>query len=459
MIRRLPVFFFFILSLPALAQWDDTDLLTPEFHAGRREALRVLLPENSVAVFFANPIRNRNNDVDFQYSQHPDFYYLTGCTEPDAVFVLFKEPRNLDGKEVKEVLFVRERDPKSELWTGKRLGAEGAKARLGFAAAYTTNDWKDFGINWSSFKGIFVRYPDLPNDTRGSQTDLADLVKQFKGIMEKSGIEPKTSAIHGYMARLREVKLPEEIVLLQKAMDITIEGFKEMIARVQPGMKEYEAQAFIEFHAKKNGAEYMGYPSICGGGENACILHYTHNRKPLKGEELLLVDMGAEYHGYTADITRTVPVDGRFSPEERAIYELVLAAQDSGIAACRSGADFRASHRAAYAVIADGLVKLGIVKTGADAGNYFMHGTSHYLGLDVHDAGTYGPLVPGVVMTVEPGIYIAEGSPCDRKWWNIGVRIEDDILVTTNDPVNMTKALPRSADELEKMMAGKPAND
>lgn len=459
MIRRLPVFFFFILSLPALAQWDDTDLLTPEFHAGRREALRVLLPEKSVAVFFANPIRNRNNDVDFQYSQHPDFYYLTGCTEPDAVFVLFKEPRNLDGKEVKEVLFVRERDPKSELWTGKRLGVEGAKSRLGFNAAYTTNEWKDFGINWVSFKEIFVRYPDLPNDSRGSETDLADLMKQFKASMEKSGLEPKTSAIHGYMARLREVKLPEELVLLQKAVDITIDGFKEMISKVKPGMKEFEAQAFVEFHAKKNGAEYMGYPSICGGGENACVLHYTHNRKPLKAEELLLVDMGAEYHGYTADITRTIPVDGKFSTEEKAVYELVLAAQDSGIAACRKGADFRASHRAAYKVISEGLVALGIVSSATDAGRYFMHGTSHYLGLDVHDAGTYGPLLPGVVMTVEPGIYIAEGSPCDRKWWNIGVRIEDDILVTSGDPVNMSKALPRAVEELEKMMQKYSSNN
>jgi Xaa-Pro aminopeptidase len=452
MLSRLPVFFFLLLSLPLYAQWDDTDLLPPSFHKGRRDALRALLPEKSVAVFFANPVRNRNNDVDFQYSQHPDFYYLTGCTEPDAVFVLLKEPRNIDGKMVNDLLFVRERDPKSELWTGKRLGAEGATARLGIEASYTTNNWKDFGLNWASFDQIFVRYPELPNDSRSSTTDLADLVKQFKGVMEQSRLEPKTSAIHGYMARLREVKLPEEIVLLQKAMDITIDGFKDMIARIQPGMKEYEAQAVIEYHAKKNGAEFMGYPSICGGGENACVLHYTHNRKPLKGEELLLVDMGAEYHGYTADITRTVPVDGKFSEEERAIYQVVLSAQEAGIAACRQGADFRASHRAAYDVIAKGLMDLGIVASTSDAGKYFMHGTSHYLGLDVHDAGTYGPLLPGVVMTVEPGIYIAEGSPCDRKWWNIGIRIEDDILVTTSDPVVMTKSLPRSVDELEKLM-------
>lgn len=453
--RRLPVFFFICWSLPVLAQWDDTDLLSPAFHANRREALRDLLPEKSAAVFFANPVRNRNNDVDFQYCQHPDFYYLTGCTEPDAVLVLFKEARNIDGASVKEILFVQAREPEEEIWTGKRLGTEGGRSRLGIAAAYTTDRWKDFGINWGAFQTVFTRYPNQPNDTRSSETDLADLVKYYRLTLEQAGVEPNTTALSGYMARLREVKLPEELVLLRKAIDITIEGFKDMIAQIKPGMKEYEAQAVVEYHSKKNGAEYMGYPSICGGGENACVLHYTHNRKPLKGEDLLLVDMGAEYHGYTADITRTLPVDGTFSTEEATIYRLVLAAQEAGIAACRKGADFRASHRAAYQVVAKGLLELGIIKEEPEAENYFMHGTSHYLGLDVHDAGTYGPLQSGVVMTVEPGIYIAEGSPCDRKWWRIGVRIEDDILVTEAAPVNLSEALPRSIESLELMMLKK----
>lgn len=455
MIRRLPVFFFLLWSLPLLAQWDDTDLLSPAFHANRREALRALMPEKSAAVFFANPVRNRNNDVDFQYAQHPDFYYLTGCTEPDAVLVIFKEARNIDGTMVKEILFVQAREPQEEIWTGKRLGTTGVRARLGISAAYTTDRWKDFGINWGAFQTVFARYPDQPNDTRSSETDLADLVKYYRATLEQAAVEPNTTALSGYMARLREVKLPEEIALLQKAIDITIAGFLDMIEQVKPGMKEYEAQAVVEYHSKKNGAEYMGYPSICGGGENSCVLHYTHNRKPLKGEDLLLVDMGAEYHGYTADITRTIPVDGTFSNEEAIIYRLVLAAQEKGIAACRTGADFRASHRAAYEVIAKGLMELGIIKEEAEAKNYFMHGTSHYLGLDVHDAGTYGPLQPGVVMTVEPGIYIAEGSPCDRKWWRIGVRIEDDILVTEDRPVILTEALPRSSEVLELMMKKK----
>ena len=459
MIRRLPVLFLCLLSLTGKAQWDDTDRLSYEFHRGRREALRALLPDKSAAIFFANPVRNRNNDVDFQYAQHPDFYYLTGCNEPDAVFVLFKEPRMIDGLSTSELLFVQDRDPKAEIWTGRRLGVEGAKSQLRILSVYTGIQWKDFGVNWSSLDEIFVHYPEHPNDTKKGEADLADLVGYCKEAMAKAKKEPNTSALHGYMARLREVKTAEEVSLLQKAMDVSIEGFINMMQKAKPGMKEFEAQAEVEYAARKSGAEYMGYPSICGGGENSCVLHYTFNRKPLDGSELLLADMGAEYHGYTADITRTFPVDGTFSEEQKAIYNLVFDAQNAGIAACRKGADFRASHKAAMEVVAKGLVQLGIISSEADANKYFMHGTSHYLGLDVHDPGTYGPLKPGVVMTVEPGIYIPSGSPCDKKWWGIGVRIEDDILVTDGEPFIMTGALPRSPEAIEAIMRfGKPRN-
>ncbi len=452
MIRRLPVLFFCLFSIAAMAQGGDTDLLSKEFHRGRREALRSLLPEKSAAVFFANPVRNRNNDVDFQYAQRPDFFYLSGLTEPNAVLVIFKEPRNFDGVITDELLFVQRRDPKAELWTGKRLGVEGAKSILGFQVVYNAIEWKEFGINWQSLKDVFVEYPDKPNSSKSEEDDLSDLVSYLNTSLERAGKEANTNGILGYMARLREVKSPEEIKLLQKAMDVSIEGFISLMKSARPGMKEFEAQAEVEYHAKKNGAEYMGYPSICGGGANGCVLHYTNNRKTISSSELLLADMGAEYHGYTADITRTIPVDGVFSETEKAVYNLVLDAQNAGIAACKKGADFRASHRAAYDVIAKGLVTLGITAAEADAGKYFMHGTSHYLGLDVHDLGTYGPLKPGVVMTVEPGIYISEGSPCDPKWWNIGIRIEDDILVTDDEPINMTAALPRTVEAIEAIM-------
>jgi Xaa-Pro aminopeptidase len=449
----LPVFFFLLLSFGALAQWDDTDRLSKEFHQQKRDALRVLMPEKSAAVFFANPVRNRNNDVDFQFSQNPNFYYLTGYLEPNAALIILKEPRVFDGVSTNEILFVQDRNPTSEIWTGKRLGVDGAKQMLGFKSVYKGIDLREFGLNWSSLNELMVLYPSLPNRSSLSNAELGDLVDYFQDATMKSKVVVNESGLKPMMNSLREIKTKEEIGLMQTAMDITIDGFKAMIKQLEPGMSEYEAQAIIEYYSKKGGSEYMGYPSICGGGSNACVLHYTYNRKSLEAKDMFLVDMGAEYHGYTADITRTIPVDGNFSTEEKAIYNLVLQAQNAGIEKCRKGNDFRAGHNAAYAVIAKGLIDLGIIKKESEAKNYFMHGTSHYLGLDVHDAGTYQSLLPGVVMTVEPGIYINQGSNCDPKWWGIGVRIEDDILVTDTDPVIMTISLPRSIEELEKMMA------
>ncbi|MBK9637387.1 MAG: aminopeptidase P N-terminal domain-containing protein [Bacteroidetes bacterium] len=449
----LPVFFFLLLSFGALAQWDDTDRLPKEFHQQKRDALRALMPEKSAAVFFANPVRNRSNDVDYQFSQNPNFYYLTGYLEPNAALIILKEPRVFDGVSTNEILFVQDRNPSSEIWTGKRLGVDGAKQMLGFNSVYKGIDLKEFGLNWSTLNEVMVIYPNQPNHSPLANAELGDLVDYFQEATKKSKVVVNESGLKSMMNSLREIKTKEEIGLMQTAMDITIDGFKAMIKQLEPGMSEYEAQAIIEYYSKKGGSEYMGYPSICGGGSNACVLHYTYNRKNLEAKDMFLVDMGAEYHGYTADITRTIPVDGNFSTEEKTIYNLVLQAQNAGIEKCRKGNDFRAAHNAAYDIIAKGLVDLGIIKKESEAKNYFMHGTSHYLGLDVHDAGTYQSLLPGVVMTVEPGIYINQGSNCDPKWWGIGVRIEDDILVTDTDPVIMTISLPRSIEELEKMMA------
>ena len=455
--NRWPVFFFLLFTTSASGQWDDVDRLPASFHRARREALRELMPEKSAAVFFSAPVRNRSNDVDFQFSQNPDFYYLTGHIEPDAVFVLFKEPRLIDGAMHDELIFVQKRNPLREIWTGRVLGAEGARGRLGIKGAYTGSEWIGFGINWTSFKEVFVLWPDLPNTSKDDDADLGDLAEELKTRLKPEEVNLNSRGLRSMMAQLREVKTPEELALLQRAVDITVDGFTDMMKQLEPGMKEYEAQAWIEFHARKNGSEYMGYPSICGGGDNACVLHYTHNRKILQEGELILVDMGAEYHGYTADITRTVPVSGTFSVPQRQLYELVWNAQQAGIKACTKGASFRAAHEEARKVIGEGLVALGIISKKSELDRYFMHGTSHYLGLDVHDAGTYGPLKPGVVMTVEPGIYIPEGSPCDPKWWKTGVRIEDDILVTDGEPVILSKALPSRWEDIEKVMKVKAA--
>jgi Xaa-Pro aminopeptidase len=217
-------------------------------------------------------------------------------------------------------------------------------------------------------------------------------------------------------------------------------------------MSETEIQGIHEFVYKKYGAEYEGYPSIVGAGNNGCVLHYIENNKTKVGNELVLMDLGAEYHGYTADVTRTIPANGKFSPEQKAIYDLVYEAQEAGIAEAKVGNSFNAPNAATRTVINKGLVQLGITKSIDEKHNYYPHGSSHYIGLDVHDAGSYGPYKVNMVITVEPGIYIPEGSPCDEKWWGIAVRIEDDILITDDKPINLSARAPRKSDEIEKMM-------
>jgi len=258
------------------------------------------------------------------------------------------------------------------------------------------------------------------------------------------------------MAQLREIKSEEELVLLRKAISITCDAQNELMKVLKPGMKEYQAEAVVEAVFKLNGAEYPGYPSIIGAEENSCILHYTSNRKTMKGKHLLLSDVGAEYHGYTADVTRTVPVDGKYSKEEKIIYDIVLEAQEKAIAECRPGNPFYITNTIATTVISQRLQELGIIKSPFEIRRYFMHGTSHYLGLDVHDPGTMGNFQPNTVITVEPGIYIKEGSPCDPKWWNIGIRIEDDILITNSDPENLSGCVPRTTKEIELVMKKQP---
>lgn len=254
------------------------------------------------------------------------------------------------------------------------------------------------------------------------------------------------------MSGLRETKLPEEMALLRKAIEISAVGQLEVMKAMHPGMSETEVQGVHEYVYKKYGAEYEGYPSIVGGGNNGCILHYIENNKPELGAELVLMDLGAEYHGYTADVTRTIPANGVFSPEQKAIYEIVYNAQEAGIAASVVGAPFSAPGAAASKVVADGLMSLGLIKETSEARKYFPHGTSHYLGLDVHDKGTYGPFKANTVITVEPGIYIPEGSDCDPKWWGIAVRIEDDILISDQGPVLLSYMAPRSVEAIEAAM-------
>ena len=276
-------------------------------------------------------------------------------------------------------------------------------------------------------------------------------------IKEKVALQLKSNNLNSamleeIMSTLREVKTKEEMVLLKKAVEISAIGQIEVMKAMHPNMSEMEIQGIHEFVFKKYGAEYEGYPSIVGGGNNGCILHYIENNKPKVGNELVLMDLGAEYHGYTADVTRTIPANGKFSKEQKQIYDIVYNAQEAGIRASVIGASFQAPGQAASEVVAKGLMKLGIIGSPEEARKYFPHGTSHYLGLDVHDKGTYQPFKENTVITVEPGIYIPEGSDCDKKWWGIAVRIEDDILITKNGPVNLSGMAPRTTEAIEAVM-------
>lgn len=443
---------FLLLSVLCLkAQSYDTDLLSKEFHQNRREALRKLLPENTCAIFFANPERQRANDTKYLYHQDPDFYYLTGLTEPNAMLIIFKESRTFyDSITTNELIFIQPKNPSEESWTGKRMGIEGVKKQLGFTAVYFNYQFSEFKIDFGTFKTIY--HKEFYDDVRDNKNDKGDLYSMIKIFKQSTKKHTEDFTLQGWMATLREIKQPEEIELMRKAIDITCTAQLEVMKALVPGMKEYQAQAVVEYMFKNEGSEYVGYNSIVGGGENSCILHYETNRKKLDGGDLLVIDAGAEYHGYTADITRTLPVDGKFSEQEKIIYNIVLEAQEAGIRACKAGAEFRASHKAAVLVIQKRLMEYGITKNANDYMKYFFHGTSHYLGLDVHDAGNYGKLTPGNIITVEPGIYIPAGSDCDPKWWNIGIRIEDDILITNGEPEVLSGKLPKKTEEIEAIM-------
>jgi Xaa-Pro aminopeptidase len=517
---------FSAISLNSFAQ-TPTDFLSKEFHKERRDLLRSKMPENSVTVVFANPLRNRANDVDYVFHQDPNFYYLTGYREPNGVLVLFSGEQTADNESTyNEILYVQERDERAEQWNGKRLGVEGANQELGFEMAMNASEFIKKAIDFKSFDNVYIeKFNDDYRDLGGA--DVFNLVKNFKikagydpslylskmqeyvynniaetpvessanviniidrlasrspeinndelikgyksattDVLKKEyqqkitlALKPKTNIdltfLSANMATMREVKTAAEVKLLTKAVRISAIGQIEVMKAMKPHMSETELQGIHEFVYKKYGAEYEGYPSIVGAGNNGCILHYIENNQTKVGNDLVLMDLGAEYRGYTADVTRTIPANGKFTKEQKEIYDLVYEAQEAGIALYTIGASMSAPRQVAIKIINEGLYKLGIIKSVDEKHNYFPHGTSHHIGLDVHDPGNYGDFEENMIVTMEPGIYIPDGSPCDEKYWGIGIRIEDDILVTKNDPVNLSEEAPRTTEAIEKMMAKK----
>lgn len=447
-----------LLALPLFLQAQQTteypnDYLSPEFHAGRREAFRAMMPKNSVAFFFASQVRVRNNDVDYIYAQSKNFYYFTGLEEPNSLLVMFKEPVTILGATGTDFLFVQPRNPQQEMWTGKILGVDGVKDRYKLENVFTHDKFKPGTIDISNMDSVFTLFynEDIISKFKRRPDPLSRMAMLTDSLITTGHKPVADRSTTTMMRKLRGIKQPEEIAIMEKVVNMSVAGHNEVMKAVKPGMAEYQAQAIMEYMFKKNGSEYVGYPSINGSGPNSCILHYETNQRLMKDGDLLLSDCAAEYHGYSADVTRTVPVNGKFSPEQKIIYELVLEAQDSAFLQCKPGVPFRDVHNAAARVIARGLMKLGITKTERESSIYFPHGTSHHLGLDVHDLGSGGPLEPGACFTVEPGIYIPPNSKCDPKWWNIGVRIEDDVLITPAGYRNLSIGAPRTVAEVEKM--------
>jgi Xaa-Pro aminopeptidase len=465
----------FFISTLALGQTQKPqDFLSSEFHQERREILRNKMPENSVAVFFSNPIRNRANDVNYKYHQDPNFYYLTGHRQPHALLMIFSEEQNIKGSTFNEIVFVRGRNALAELYDGGRISTAEAVKDLKLEVAFETPEFKNFPIDFSKFDQVL--FHDFQDDVRETQEegDLYDLISQFKQKVNypddrKLDITPEpqknnlnTTLLDELLRPMRGIKTKEELDLLRKAVKISALGQAEVMRAMKPGMSELEVQGMHEFIYKKYKAEYEGYPSIVGAGHNGCVLHYIDNYKPeIEDGELILMDLGAEYHGYTADVTRTIPVNGKFTKEQKAIYDLVYEAQEAGASIAKAGVPFSAVFDTTLAIINKGLLELGIVKSlneedlidpATGRHRYYPHGCCHHIGLDVHDLGEYGTLEENMVITIEPGIYIPEGSPCDEKWWDIPVRIEDDYLIKKDGIELLSDDAPRKSDEIEKLM-------
>ena len=429
--------------------------------ARRRQALIEQMASESIAILPAAPERTRNRDVHYPFRQDSDFQYLTGFEEADAVLVL------IPGREHGEsVLFCRERDPEKERWDGFLVGPEGAVERYGFDDAFPIDDIDE--ILPGMIEGKSRVYYSMGLD---AQFD-AHVMEWINVIRSKvrSGAQPPGEfiALEHFLHDMRLYKSAAEIKVMEQAARISAEAHCRAMQVCKPGMFEYQLEAELVHGFMRHGSRAPAYPSIVGGGDNACILHYIDNNQPLKDGDLVLIDAGCELENYASDITRTFPVNGKFSPEQKAVYEIVLASQAAAIDAVRPGNHWNQPHEAAVKVLCQGLIDLGILKGTLDEvletesyKSYYMHRTGHWLGMDVHDVGDYKVggawrvLEPGMVLTVEPGLYISPNAEeVDPRWRGIGIRIEDDVAVTRDGCRVLTDGVPKAVEAIEALMAG-----
>jgi len=425
----------------------------------RRKELMAQMEPNSIALLASAPPRLRNNDAEYLYRQNSDFYYLSGFPEEHAFIALI--PGRKQGE---TVLFCQEKDKQKELWTGVLKGPEAACEELGFDDAYPISDIDD--ILPGLIEGRDRVYYSMGNNGQLDR-QVMEWVKTIRN-KAKMGAHPPGEflVLDHFLHELRLFKSPSEIKLMEQAAKISAEGHKRAMACCKPGIKEYEMEAELLHAFIRNGSRAPAYCSIVASGDNACILHYNSNNAEVKEGDLVLVDAGCEYEYYASDITRTFPANGTFSSEQKAIYELVLKAQDAAIEAVAPGVSWDEPHKASVKVITQGLVKLGLLKGRVsqlikdDAyRDFYMHRVGHWIGMDVHDVGDYKIddnwrlLEPGMVTTIEPGIYIApDNKKVEKRWRGIGVRIEDDVLVTKQGNRVLTKGIPKTVEEIESFM-------
>jgi Xaa-Pro aminopeptidase len=420
----------------------------------RQEFMRKI--SSGIALFPAAPVALRNSDVEHEYRQDSDFYYLTGFEEPNAVAVLAPDqPAN------RFLLFVQPKDREREIWTGWRAGAEGATRDYGADAAFTIDKLdEELTRLIERVDRIYYRFGSDPafDDRVAGLMRSAQRLRQREGNGPLSVVDP-SDLLH----EMRLIKSSEDRNLLGRAVDISCEGHIAAMKALKPGIYEYELEAEISYAFRRNGSPRCGYSSIVGSGPNATVLHYTSNNRRIEDGDLVLIDAGAEFGYYTGDVTRTMPASGRFTEPQAALYQIVLDAQLAAIAAVRPGATFMEPHERAVRVLTEGLVKVGLLNGDIDAlieensyRKFYMHRTSHWLGMDVHDVGSYKVgdewrrLSPGMVLTVEPGLYIAEDlEDIDPRYRGIGIRIEDDVLVTESGREVLSSRAPKTIEEIE----------
>lgn len=434
-----------------------TKIALSEYQTRRAAILSQMLPNSACVVGSAQSV-TRSNDTEYVFRQDSYFWYLTGFDEPNSTLILLKDTLG----QTRQVICCQPKDTQAEIWHGRRLGCDAAVATLGMDEAFSSDTLAQ--TLFSLFSGVDTVYSLF---TQPIQVQIDKCILELKSVPKQGELAPTQKIdCQGWLDAMRLIKSPAEIAIMAEVASISAQAHSVAMQVCRPNMNEYQLEAHIQFEFAQRGARQPAYTSIVGGGDNACILHYTQNNQVLNAGELVLIDAGGELEGYAADITRTFPVNGRFSEDQAALYQIVLDAQMAAIELLQPNSLIADANQVVIEIITQGLIDLGVL-SGSLKDNidnltyrqYFMHGLGHYLGLDVHDVGAYSiagkacPLQPGTLMTVEPGIYIAPGSPCPARFHGIGIRIEDNIEITSSGNRVLTDKVPKTIAAIEALMA------